>query len=176
VPSTYEKIEARTLGSNAVTVTFTAIPGTYTDLILVANMRGSAATFNNMGFPLLQFNTDTGNNYSYTSLFARNTGGGNSAVSERSSNTDGIKTLANISNIFSPNIIQIQNYSNTTTYKTALVRGSGENGTTAVDGVLAEVGLWRNTAAITSVQLNLAAVSQTIQTGSTFTLYGIKAA
>jgi hypothetical protein len=59
------------------------------------------------------------------------------------------------------------NYSNTTTYKTVLTRAGRNNQATE-----AFVGLWRNTAAITSISLT----SQTYTTDSTFTLYGIKAA
>jgi len=61
------------------------------------------------------------------------------------------------------------NYSNTTTYKTGLVRANS-----AASGTDAIVGLWRSTAAITSI----VATHDTAQfaTGSTFTLYGIASA
>jgi hypothetical protein len=128
-----------------------------------------------MAYPLIRFNGDTGTNYSYTEIFARNTGGGDTAVSSRASNIDGIKTISNTSAAFSPNIFQILNYANTTTYKTALNRGSGANGTTNVDGTQELVGMWRNTAAITSITI-YAGSGNNIVTGSTFTLYGIKSA
>ena len=70
-------------------------------------------------------------------------------------------------------IVNIQNYANSTTYKTTLSRvNNAANGTGAI------VGLWRNTAAITSFTLNMmkAGVAYDFTTGSTFTLYGIKAA
>ena len=63
-------------------------------------------------------------------------------------------------------IINIQNYSNTTTYKTALVRYN--NGGVIVEGI---VNLWRNTAAIT--QIDFGNSSANYLAGSTFTLYGI---
>jgi hypothetical protein len=62
------------------------------------------------------------------------------------------------------------NYANTTTYKTVLTRANA-----AASGVDASVGLWGSTAAITSITFDLPLV-RTISTGSTFTLYGIKAA
>jgi len=61
------------------------------------------------------------------------------------------------------------NYSNTTTNKTVIGRHNGAS------GPVASVGLWRNTAAINSIRIsNSSAVNFTI--GSTFSLYGIKAA
>ena len=174
--NTYTALLTQTLSTAAASVTFNSIPQGYTDLVLVANMRGSGASFNNMTYPLIQFNGDTGTNYSYTSLFARNTGSSDTAVSERATNVNGIKTLANTSVVFSPNIIHIQNYSNTTTFKTVLNRGAGANGTTAVDGTLANVGLWRNTTAITSVTLTLSGTGLNFVVGSNFSLYGIASA
>ena len=61
-------------------------------------------------------------------------------------------------------------YSNTSTNKSVLVRyGSASQGT------MAQIGLWRNTVAITSLEITTDG-GQTFNTGSTFTLYGIKAA
>jgi hypothetical protein len=74
-------------------------------------------------------------------------------------------------NIYSNAIINIQNYSNTTTYKTALLRSNLATGT--YPGVDAFVGLWRSTSAITSITILPA--SNNLLSGSTFTLYGIKA-
>jgi hypothetical protein len=69
------------------------------------------------------------------------------------------------------------NYSNTTTNKTALVR---QNTVDAADfnGALSAVGLWRNTAAITSIAIKAIRLgsAQNYSIGSTFTLYGIQAA
>jgi hypothetical protein len=70
-------------------------------------------------------------------------------------------------------IFHLQNYSNSTTYKTVLNRTNyaGSGGWT-----VASVGLWRDTSAITSIRI---AISETqtgnFISGSTFTLYGIKA-
>jgi hypothetical protein len=65
--------------------------------------------------------------------------------------------------------VHFMNYSNTTTNKTVLGRSSAASGF-----VEAAVGLWRNTSAITSITATTG--GQSYQTGSTFTLYGIKAA
>jgi hypothetical protein len=65
----------------------------------------------------------------------------------------------------------IQNYANTTTYKTALNRSNA-----ASQGVEALVTLWRSTAAINSITISTDNGGSIIDTGSTFSLYGIKSA
>ena len=172
--ATYSLIASYTVPSATSSYTFSSIPGTFTDLLLIANMQGSASAYNNMAYPLIRFNSDSGTNYSYTEIFARNTGGGETAVSSRASNIDGIKTIANTSTVFSPNIFQVLDYANATTYKTALNRGNGNNGTTNVDGTQALVGMWRNTAAITSITI-YAGGGNNLVAASTFKLYGIQA-
>jgi hypothetical protein len=70
---------------------------------------------------------------------------------------------------FGQGVTNVQNYSNTTTYKTVLSRGSSNN------YVFAWVDVWRNTAAISSLTISTDG-SSNFTAGSTFSLYGIKAA
>jgi hypothetical protein len=160
--NTFEAIATQTLGSAAATVTFSSISGSYTDLILIFNGQFSSATRQ----IALQFNSDTGSNYSDTTL------GGTGSVAE--SGRDINKTLIYLGYMPTANsqvmsILQIMNYSNSTTYKTVLSRSNDASGY-----VSANVGLWRSTAAITSVVV--LPQSGNFNTGSTFSLYGIKAA
>lgn len=164
---TYTPIATTTLTSATNTITFSSIPTTYTDLILIASMIASGATTDGR----INFNSDTGANYSATRLM----GDGTSATSNRSTNRSwidlnyvgGLATYAgNIS------ILHINNYSNTTTYKTTLLRAN-ELGST-YQGTEAIVGLWRNTAAITRFDITNAGGNYA--PGTTFTLYGIQAA
>ncbi len=69
-------------------------------------------------------------------------------------------------NVFSPSIWNIMNYANTTTYKTTLQRGISVSESTELDA-----SLWRNTAAITSIDIS--ANGGNLVSGSTFNLYGI---
>lgn len=162
--NTYEPIATTTLTSAVSSVSFGSIPQTYTDLVLVANcFSASGATSASIG---VQFNSDTSTNYSRTLLY----GDGTSALSTRDSSTtssnilyyEGITSLA-------PNILNIMNYSNTTTYKTFFARANFAGSTVRLGA-----GLWRNTAAITSV--TLVPTSGSFGINSMFTLYGIKAA
>ena len=157
--ATYEKIATTTLGSATATVTLSSIPATYTDLVLIINGTIVGADGGN----LVRYNGDTGNNYSYTQMY----GTGSATASNRDSNISNMQ-LGRQGSVQSTSIINVQNYSNTTTYKTAIARGNNTGGI-----VTAQVGLWRNTAAITSIAVSNE--SGNFNTGCTFTLYGIKA-
>ena len=167
MPATYEPIATTTLGSAQSSVSFTSITGSYTDLIVVANI-AQAAGNNSLRY---RFNSDTGSNYSYTII----SGDGTSASSGRDSNlTSGLAAnTAGSTSLELLVIFQILNYSNATTYKTTL--GRGNRASSATD---ATVGLWRSTNAITSVEVAMGSTfpSNNFASGSTFTLYGIKAA
>jgi hypothetical protein len=155
---TYEPIETETLGTTESSVTFSSIPGTYTDLVLV--FAGTVGILDNNN---VTFNGDTGSNYSVTRLV----GNGSTASSSRGSNLNAIQ-CGEIATSQSNDIIQIQNYSNSTTYKTLIHRSNNTS-----QFLKASVGLWRNTAAITSITITNGG---TYQIGSTFTLYGIASA
>lgn len=161
---TYTPLARTTLSSAAASVTFSSIPSTYTDLILVVN-----ATSNTGANSWIRCNGDTGTNYSYTALF----GTGSVAGSARDSNkAEGLlMDYYGSPSSTQPNtiIVQFNNYANTTTYKTSISRANrADSGTDAI------VSLWRNTAAITSLTLRF--TTATYSPGSTFTLYGILAA
>lgn len=163
--STYTPIATTTLGSATGTVTFNSIPSTYTDLFFIAN--GSAAS-NNIDADVV-INGDSGSNYSRTILW----GSGSSAGSVRYSNNTyfGLTYYGNLSTTFSWIArLNFMNYANTSVYKTILAEMTNAD----TYGVNTEVGLWRSTSAIN--QIAITARSSTFSTGSTFTLYGIKAA
>jgi len=159
MPITYEPIATTTLGSAAASVSFTSINGSYTDLVISGNW--SLSTGQNI---LVRFNSDSGSNYSETALG----GDGSSASSGRDSNRTDIRCGYNNGSDRSMHLINIMNYSNSTTYKTLVMRWNSS------DYVYSRVGLWRSTNAITSIELRAGAGN--IASGSTFTLYGIKSA
>ena len=163
--TTYEKIATTTLSSATGTVTFSSISANYTDLVLILNLK---AVSGSSAYPKIAFNSDTAANYSITFI----TGDGSTATSGRVANSVGYITGYTVesSTEFNFNgIYSIQNYSNTTTYKTTIGRCNNAAGHTE-----AIVNLWRNTAAITTIDFTNA--NSNFAIGSTFTLYGIKAA
>lgn len=160
IGNTYEAIATQTLGSAVSSVTFSSIPSTYTDLIIIDNSKVSSGDTELR----LRFNGDTSGNYSGTWLY----GDANLAYGSGSNNL----TSAYISRSatgFGQGVTNIQNYSNTTTYKTVLSRGSSNN------YVFAWVDVWRSTAAISSLTISTDG-SSNFTVGSNFSLYGIKAA
>ena len=168
MPATYEPIATTTLGSNSGTVTFSSIPQTYTDLIIISDFRTvGTPTFFGCTYKL---NGDAGANYSSTYIL----GNGSSASSSRSTLYAGFAFESYSATSNQVAITNFQNYSNSNTYKTAISRSSGAGSSELVG---AWVSLWRSTAAITSITLystDLGAVP--FASGNVFTLYGIKSA
>jgi len=162
MPTTYEPIATSTLGSAQASVTFSGIPQTYTDLVVVVSSPSASAS----AYSALTVNGDNGSNYSFTRLY----GTGSAAGSNRGSNMTYWQTqYLYSSGTYLNAICHFMNYSNTTTNKTMIERYND-----AAYEVDAQVNLWRSTAAITSITFSR--VSGNYATGSTFTIYGIKAA
>ena len=164
MPSTYTPIATTTLSGSTSSVTLSSIPSTYTDLI-VEFVFGIASGDD----ILLRFNGDSGSNYSSTRLW----GDGTSASSSRTTSSSGIlpRTPANQSTAITTSWrINVMNYANTTTNKTTIARYDLASGFTEAD-----VGLWRNTAAITSLAI-FSANNFNFSAGSIITLYGVKSA
>lgn len=161
MPATYEPIASTTLGAAAADVTFSSIPGTYTDLVIVLWANTSSLQDTN-----IRFNSDQTSLYSVTRLYGTGSGSG---ASDRQSGQTQIRIGDVSTGAATLTIINVMNYSNTTTNKTILVRSNKS------DSILfANVGLYRSTSAISS--LVMFPTSGTWSSGSTFTIYGIKAA
>lgn len=160
MPATYELLATTTLSATQNQIDFSSISGAYTDLVIIGT--GGVTSTNDIW---LRMNSDTGTNYSRTRL----TGSGSAAASTLNSSQSAIFINAGTVGSNTNLIINIMNYANTTTHKTTLSRF---NSTTFT---VASVGLWRSTSAITSLTLK-AGSADTFTSGSTFMLYGIKAA
>ena len=169
MPATYEPIATSTLGTAAPSVTFSSIPATYTDLRLVIFCAGTSSAGKGVA---IQLNSDTGTNYSGTRIY----GDGATASSARQSNFDYLFFNNTSTSTTIPTFYTVDFFSYAgSTNKTALLTGSADkNGSGAVERV---VGLYRSTSAITTIKVTLYTDgSANYNTGSTFTLYGIKSA
>jgi hypothetical protein len=160
---TYESITTQTLGSNQTTVSFTSIPQTYTDLVIVAEGESTSG-----GSILMRFNSDTGSNYNTAYMYG--TGSGSGTAGSTGQTGAGIFMMRTTTNLKGGGITHLNGYSNTTTYKTGISRNFG------YDPIIwFASGVWLSTAAITRIDFADESGGQ-FKTGFTFSLYGIKAA
>jgi len=155
---TYTPLATVTLGSSASSVTFSSIPATYRDLILVTNLTHSASTEIDLA---IRFNSDTGANYSRVAM----TGDGSTTGSFAQTGITSASVLAGSTTI-STGLIQIMDYSATDKHKTILARGNLTAGR-----VSAFCLRWGNTVAITT--MSVAVLSGNYNSGSRFDLYGV---
>lgn len=174
MPSTYTPIASTTLSTSANSVAFSSIPSTYTDLLLSVSFTETGGATNTNGY--FVFNTDTYNsntNYSYTRL----EGNGSTASSARASSLGAMYWGYDTNGaVFTNTLIHVANYANTNINKAILMRQSNSS-----FGTFAQAGSWRNTSAVNAVtfygsdQVGVP-TADPFSAGSTFTLYGIKAA
>lgn len=168
--ATYIGIASITLGTATSSVTFSAIPNTFTDLVIRASVRGSeSGTAGNLR---LRVNGDTGSNYSRTRLYAYGSGTFSERNFNQSSNTDVsfYNQATSTTNTFSNLEIYIPSYLSTSNKP---ISGSGavENNSSTDNAVGVHAFHYRNSSAITSIEfINTAG---NFVSGSTFHLYGI---
>jgi hypothetical protein len=168
MPDTYDSIATQTVGSSVASITFSSIPSTFTDLVLVCS-GGQASGGDNL---YLRFNSDSGTNYSFAELM----GNGSSASASNSANQNAAYLQSSIgggTSLGQHYIANIMNYSNTTTIKTVVSRANQTDNTYPGVGALAN--LWRNTAAINTILVGRTGGGDLLA-GSVITIYGIKAA
>jgi hypothetical protein len=152
---TYTPLATVTLASTATSITFSSIPATYRDLILVLNGKATASVGTR-----LRVNNDTGSTYQYIRM-----GGNSGGVFSDNSSTNFVDIgLVNTSDGFQ-SIVQFMDYSATNKQKTMLIRLQEP----AAAAVLANVGRWDNLSAITTIQV----YNPTFAVGFTASLYGI---
>jgi hypothetical protein len=162
MPSTYEPIQTTTLSSAIDNVTFSSIPNTYTDLVIVANSKNVTSNANYLGF---RYNSDSGSNYGYVYLLGSGTTVASGVGTTQSFGRYGNGSTAN----FEVSFLNIFNYANTNVFKTSISQSNA-----VASYAISYTSTWRSTSAITSVQLFTDAGNWAI--GSVFTLYGLKAA
>lgn len=169
--TTYTPIATFTATGSTSAYSFTSIPQTYTDLVLIGYCRSAGAAVN----PGLYVRPNSGTGWSWTYLFDN----GSTVASGRSTlNTSdcgagiiiGNNAPANAYAAFETHFL---NYSNTTTYKPYLTLSCSETGSTG--GTYLWAATTNSTAAINSMVIYNDSNSNWM-VGTTFTLYGITAA
>ena len=155
---------AVTVGAGgAADITFSAIPSTYTDLVIKLSGRSTSTSIGVVVKP----------NGSTSSITTRNLeGSGSSAISYTSTNIAGYMPPSTATaNTFGNLEIYIPNYAGST-YKSISVDAVNENNATAAYSILT-AWLWSNTAAITSITLASDSGSNNFAQYTTAYLYGV---
>lgn len=155
---TYDLIASNVLSSAASSVTFSSIPATYRDLVLVIQNSVSSDSY-----LFYRINGDTGSNYPAVYM------GGNGSSTYSSTNNFSYADLAfGIGTAEGATVIShFMDYSATDKHKTILSRTNK-----ASAGVAAGAHRWANTSAITTILITQTGFGN-FASGSTFYLYGI---
>jgi hypothetical protein len=171
MPSTYTLISANTLGSSAASVAFSAIPSTYTDLVIRGSSRSSAANVRSDFYILPNSETTSSTLGSRTTLRGFN----GAAASARAANTFPFSNIfddngsSSTSNTFASWEIYLPSYTGSANKTFSSFGASEDNATnTVIVGVTAQQ--YRSSSAISS--LTVTSLS-TFVAGSSFYLYGI---
>jgi hypothetical protein len=169
MPSSRQLIASQVLGTSAATVTFSAIPGTYKDLVLRVTCRNTTNSYNYT----LSVGGSAGQ-YSETEIHAEGT---SSVGSTRTSNTDPFGTSSYLfgtasgdtADTFGVSEIYIPSYTASQNKPVSLVSFRERNSTSL--GMSAIAGLFRNTSAISTI--TAASAGTAFAAGSSFYLYGL---
>lgn len=144
------------------TVTFAGIPQTYSHL----QLRMSTKDNTGLASQSIRINGDTGTNYSYHRLY----GEGSSANASGASTLD-LAIIGISSTQFGSTIMDFLDYKDINKYKTIKSLSGFDNNGSGWVGLWS--GLWQSKNAITSIQLQTGAGSQSWTEYSTFALYGV---
>jgi hypothetical protein len=170
----YEWLETQILGSNQASITFSNLDTNYGSAYQHLQLRIMARTDRNDtdDFIKLQFNGDTGNNYTTHILSGNGTNvtSSNPRLNYANIEIQAITANTQTANSFGAVIVDILDPFETT--KNTTIRAmTGLTG--SYNFVSLDSGLWSNTAALTSMLLDQQFGSNFI-TGSRFSLYGMR--
>jgi hypothetical protein len=171
MPITYQLISSNVLGSSAASVTFSAIPATYTDLIAFATIRSDAASNETS----LQVRVN-GSNVSYSQTILRAQSGSADSTSGSFGyllNSYATNGNTSTSNTFGTSEHYFPNYAGNTN-KVVSEFSVSEGNSNVYPGIAVNAGLWSNTNAITSISFTPSGAVNGFVSGSSFYLYGIK--
>lgn len=158
-------IQHQELASTQASITFSSIPQTFTDLLVVTSLRSSRSAVAEQ--VLISLNGST------SSFTVRTLYGNGSSVASFTSARDTVNApgATATANTFSNSSIYLPNYTSASNKSFSSDDVTENNGTESYQFIIA--GLWSNTAAITSLALTPGAGGSFVQYSSA-TLYGIK--
>ena len=175
-PSAFDLLETTTLTSSAASVTFSGLSA-YSDYkhlqIRMVARSDFSNIYNDALHANLTFNSDTASNYNSHNLWAN----GSQVYSQDEGNPSNISlryTVAvgsNTTNGFAASVTDILDFSNV--YKNTTTRTlNGYTGGNNAPAIQLRSGLWRNTNAVTS--MNIASNFGNFVSGTRFSLFGVR--
>lgn len=164
-------IQRQTATGSEASITFSSIPQTYQHLQIRAMTRETRAV--TVSSYYVRFNSDTGANYVWHSLYGNGTTVTATAGTSQTSIEGGYDFGSSATaNLFGVSIIDIHDYASTTKNKTVrMIDGRDNNSTNGL--IKLASGLWLSTSAITSITVT-PTVSGNFAASTTFALYGFK--
>ena len=169
--SAFSLISKVVLGSAASTITFTSIPNTFTDLQLSCDGRGDTGASTT---PLMTFNSDTGNNYDLTEIYAGGTSGNALATGYWAQPYIGLlawsgpSSSANYPGMFEA---YLHNYTGAFYKGITIKQGNQINAVAGNSYILYANAWWKNTGAITSITITSSTAN--FVANSHCSLYGV---
>lgn len=161
-------IQTIELTSATKAITFSSVPQTFDDLVVVFSTRSDRAS--NVDDPIYYNFNNNNANYSARTLI----GSGSTAYSETHNTTAGFigygPAAAVTTNTFANGSLYISNYRSSSAKSTTVDFVGENNATTIYQHITA--GLWSNSSAITSISLSAGIAN--LVAGSSASLYGIK--
>lgn len=155
---TYIPLATVTLGTTAASVTFSSIPSSFRDLVVVTQGRSTTGT------PDIIYRLNGDSSGSYSRVYMGGSSGGTFFGTDAGAN--GLWGFVDSTTAVS-GLVQIMDYSATDKHKTILSRASFGAAT-----VIAYAGRYAQTTAVTTVAL-ICGSGTTFAAGSSFNLYGI---
>jgi hypothetical protein len=151
----FQSIATVSVGSGGTsTVSFTSIPSTFVHLQIRFIVRENTGSVSNTSDNFrIRYNGDTGSNYSLQRIFQNenNNNAGDFYANQTDVVASGLAGASTTASVFSGGIIDIYNYANTNMYKSMKSKMGSVNATNG--GIFYTGGVWRNTNAITSIEL-----------------------
>jgi len=174
--ATYTLISSNVLSSSAASVTFSAIPATYTDLVLRASAKTDGTGTYGANSLLIRFNGDSSAIYSATELLATYDGSSNLVLSSNITGASYVRgrylnELANPTNVFGSCELYVPSYTASQSKQVSL-SGVTERNTAGIDGINTTAGLYTSNTAISSITA-LCTGADSFVSGSSFYLYGV---
>jgi len=170
--NTYQLIASNTVGSGGVSsITFSSIPGTYTDLLIKISSRSDRSDADNDSIRA----TINGSTSNFDGRFLYANGSTAASYTNTSASTPRLMTMGNgntaTSNVFGNSEVYLPNYAGSN-FKSWGSDNVSENNATA-NAMILDAGIWSDTSAITTILLAPGNGTLFLE-HSTFYLYGIK--